>query len=98
MELIDPKKLAKLIAVLRANSVASFSCAQFSLTLAPLEPQPEKSQLPDEIAQVLSSRKRVEDADAAKHGVYAHRSLWRDGKPPSFAGSESKTSPNLGDS
>ncbi len=75
------KFLDDLLATLREHGVASFSCSEFSLSLLP--------GLVEADDDGLDLKKAVAEAKVpVARGVYGHPSLWPNGRPTSFPGSE----------
>lgn len=80
---LDPDTLDDILEVLSQHGVTQFSCPAFSVTLSGAVAPTPKTPDPD-IAKALARR----ETEIPVKGMYAHKSLWPDGKPPAFPGRE----------
>lgn len=84
--MIDPQQLEEILEVLREQGATKFACPEFTVTLgaAPVSDS-------EDIGEAIRIARDAESIPSAARGIYGHPSLWPNGQPPRFPGSERST-------
>lgn len=83
--MITPDELDDILEVLCERSVATFSCPEFSVTLHLAAPKGEDNDISTAIKE---GNEAALGRTSNPRGVFAHRSLWPDGRAPTFPGTK----------
>ncbi len=77
---MELKQLDEILSILRDHDVSSFTCAEFSVVLGPALPTAD-----EEVAAKPGELVKVRPGSVTPvSNLYANRSLWPNGEPPTF--------------
>lgn len=82
--MIDSAQLEEILDVLREKGVSRFSCSEFSVEMFPNAPAGDD----DDVGRAIEEAKTSARIPSAARGIFGHPSLWPNGVPPKFPGSE----------
>jgi len=76
--MLTPDELEEYLDILQDKKVTHFSCPEFTVSMTAVA-----GEVHEDMSQAIKEGNEASKS-VAVHGVFAHRSLWPDGKPPSF--------------